>query len=61
MVEDVLVLNPGPLSKAKGPGTLVEMSVQPRSLTGEEREESGEEGVLGHRIFERARVDVLGI
>lgn len=59
VVKGVLVVNPGPLSKRKGPGTYIQMTIYPRKLTEEERAASG--SAVGHHLFERARVDVLRI
>ncbi|KAL8913293.1 MAG: hypothetical protein Q9171_001857 [Xanthocarpia ochracea] len=58
VVENVLVVNPGPLSKRKGAGTFAQMTVYPRKLTAQER---GEGKLVAHRLFERARVDVARI
>jgi len=55
--DGVLVLNPGSLSKRMGPGSYAEMHVlPPRVKDGEEGEEE-----LSHRVWERARVEVLRI
>jgi DNA polymerase alpha subunit B len=56
-VESVLVINPGTLSKRKGAGTYAQMAIHPRVLTDEERQEKS----VGHKLFERARVDVVRI
>ncbi|KAI4125743.1 MAG: hypothetical protein LQ338_004107 [Usnochroma carphineum] len=58
VVENVLVVNPGPLSKRKGAGTYARLTVYPRRLTSEERDKGA---LVGHRLFERARVDVVRI
>ncbi|KAL8763690.1 MAG: hypothetical protein Q9184_000585 [Pyrenodesmia sp. 2 TL-2023] len=58
VVENVLVVNPGPLSKRKGAGTYAQLTVYPRKLTEEER---SKDALIGHRLFERARVDVVRI
>jgi len=58
VVESVLVVNPGTLSKRKGPGTYTQMSIHPRKLTEEERDVGK---MCGHKIFERARVDIVRI
>lgn len=57
VVESVLVLNPGTLSKRRAAGTYAQMAIHPRIMTPEERGERQ----LSHRIFERARVDVVRI
>ncbi|KAK0507767.1 hypothetical protein JMJ35_009656 [Cladonia borealis] len=62
VVESVLVVNPGPLSKRKGPGTYAQLSIYPRTVTEEERElEQAEGTMVGHRLFDRARVDIIRI
>lgn len=58
VVESVTVINPGQLSKKRGAGTFAQMTVEPRRLSEEER---AAEDVVGHRLFERARVDVVRI
>lgn len=58
VVDSVLVLNPGTLSKKRGPGTFVQMNVLPRKLS-EEETERGE--AVANAVFERARVDVVKI
>lgn len=57
VVHSVVAINPGTLSKRKGPGTFVEMKIQPRKLTEEER---GRE-LVSHELYNRARVDVIRI
>jgi DNA polymerase alpha subunit B len=52
-----MFINPGSLSKKKAAGTYVNMSLYPRELKEEEREEKN----VQHRVFERARVDVVRI
>ncbi|KAL8779464.1 MAG: hypothetical protein Q9213_006918 [Squamulea squamosa] len=58
VVENVLVVNPGPLSKRKGAGTFAQMTIYPRKLTEQERSEGK---LVAHKLFERARVDVVRI
>lgn len=58
VVESVLVINPGTLSKRRGPGTFARLTVKAAEISEEEREEGD---VVGHKIFERARVDVVRI
>ncbi|KAK7537910.1 DNA polymerase alpha 70 kDa subunit [Phyllosticta citricarpa] len=58
VINSVLVLNPGTLSKRKGPGTYSRMTVLPAKITDEEREK---EGLVPHRLYERARVDIVHI
>ncbi|KAI1328771.1 DNA polymerase alpha/epsilon subunit B [Xylariaceae sp. FL0255] len=57
VVESVLVINPGYLSKRRGAGTYARMILYPPKLT--EDEMGG--GVVGHKIFERARVEITRI
>ncbi|KAF2873562.1 DNA polymerase alpha 70 kDa subunit [Massariosphaeria phaeospora] len=58
VVESVLVINPGTLSKRRAAGTYARMVVQPATVTDEEREK----GVMvTHRLWERARVDIVKI
>lgn len=56
-MEGVLVVNPGYLSKRKAAGTYTKMTIMPASLTDEDRDSS----VLAHKVFERARVDIIRI
>jgi DNA polymerase alpha subunit B len=57
VVESVLVINPGMLSRHRAAGTYVHMALHPRTMTDEEREEKQ----LIHKVFERARVDITRI
>ncbi|KAL1986487.1 hypothetical protein VTN96DRAFT_6246 [Rasamsonia emersonii] len=57
VVESVLVINPGTLSKRRAAGTYAQMAIHPRTMTAEERQEKQ----LSHKIYERARVDVVRI
>jgi DNA polymerase alpha subunit B len=57
-VESVLVINPGYLSKRRGPGTFARVSAYPATITDEER--AGGQ-MIAHKLFERARVDVVRI
>jgi len=52
-----LVVNPGFLSKRRGPGTFAKLTVLPRSVSEEERDAP----VLAHKLYERARVDITRI
>ncbi|RDL39417.1 DNA polymerase alpha subunit B [Venustampulla echinocandica] len=58
VVESVVAINPGYLSKRRGAGTYAKLTVYPPSLTDEERDSPQ---MVGHRLFERARVDILRI
>ena len=53
-----MVVNPGILSKRKAPGTYAELTVHAAQVTDEERAEAK---MLGHKIFERGRVDIMKI
>lgn len=53
-MDSVLVINPGTLSKRRGPGTYAQMGVHPRTISDEEREQKQ----LDHKLYERARVDI---
>jgi len=58
VVEGVVVVNPGTLSKRKGAGTYSQFTVYPLKLSEDER-------ALGqyvpHKLYERTRVDVIRI
>lgn len=56
-MDGVTVINPGFLSKRRGAGTYSQMSLQPRVMTDEERAEKS----VVHKVYERARVDVIRI
>ncbi|TRX88126.1 hypothetical protein FHL15_010972 [Xylaria flabelliformis] len=58
VVESVLIINPGHLSKRRGAGTYARMTLYPPKLT-EEESSSGE--MVGHKVFERARVEITRI
>lgn len=58
----MLVVNPGPLSKRKAAGTYAQLALHPRKVTDEEREGERAEGtMIGHHLFDRARVDIVRI
>lgn len=52
-----MVINPGSLSKRKAAGTYAQMSLHPRIVADDEREQK----IVPHNVFERARVDVVRI
>jgi DNA polymerase alpha subunit B len=58
VVESVLVVNPGYLSKRRAAGSYAKLTIKPYSLTDEER---ASKTMIGHKLFERARVDILKI
>jgi DNA polymerase alpha subunit B len=51
-------VNPGFLSKRRAPGTYAKLTVHAATLTEEER---NSKSMIGHKLFERARVDILRI
>ncbi|KAF5133235.1 DNA polymerase alpha subunit B [Metarhizium anisopliae] len=53
VVESVLAINPGPLSKRKGAGTFARMTLYPPAV--------GEDEMQSHKIFDRARVEIVRI
>ena len=52
-----MVINPGTLSRRKATGTYAQMSLRPRVVQDEERNLKS----IPHKIFDRARVDVIRI
>ncbi|KAF7718490.1 DNA polymerase alpha subunit B [Penicillium ucsense] len=54
VVDSVLVINPGTLSKRKAAGSFAQMAIHPRGVTDEERESKQ----LDHKLYERSRVDI---
>ena len=52
-----MVVNPGQLSKKKAAGTYAQMALKPRELSEDDRTAK----TVLHKVFERARVDVLRI
>ncbi|KAF1973894.1 DNA polymerase alpha 70 kDa subunit [Bimuria novae-zelandiae CBS 107.79] len=58
VVESVLVINPGTLCKRRAAGTYARLVVQPATISDDEREK----GVpMAHKLWERARVDIVKI
>ncbi|PHH68677.1 hypothetical protein CDD83_6015 [Cordyceps sp. RAO-2017] len=57
VVESVLAINPGHLSKRKGAGTYARMTLHPPPRV----EGEAADGMVGHRIFDRARVEIVRI
>jgi DNA polymerase alpha subunit B len=58
VVDSVLCINPGTLSKRRGAGTYASVNLAPRAVASDEEREAD---VLSHKVFERARVDVTRI
>ncbi|GAM90586.1 hypothetical protein ANO11243_086310 [Dothideomycetidae sp. 11243] len=57
VVESVVAVNPGSLSKRKAAGTFIDIKILPRTVNENEKDRE----VLGHELFNRARVDVVRI
>ncbi|KAK4210809.1 DNA polymerase [Rhypophila decipiens] len=57
VVESVLVINPGYLSKRRGAGTYAKMTLYPPSLGSLPEVD----GMMAHQVFERARVEITKI
>jgi DNA polymerase alpha subunit B len=55
-VESVVVINPGYLSKRKAAGTYARMTLYPQS-----QKDMASGGMVAHRIFDRARVEITRI
>jgi len=58
VVESVLVVNPGYLSKRRAAGTYGKMTVYPATMTDEERNAGV---MISHKLFTRARVEIMRI
>ncbi|PVH99445.1 DNA polymeras-like protein alpha/primase associated subunit [Periconia macrospinosa] len=58
VVESVLVINPGTLSKRRAAGTYARLVIQPASLSDEEREKGS---AVANKLWERTRVDIVKI
>ncbi|KAF2468910.1 DNA polymerase alpha 70 kDa subunit [Lindgomyces ingoldianus] len=58
VVESVLVINPGTLSKKRAAGTYARMIVKPAKIEDQERERGF---AIAHKMWERARVDIVKI
>ncbi|KAI5781432.1 DNA polymerase alpha subunit B N-terminal-domain-containing protein [Geopyxis carbonaria] len=59
VVDGVVAVNPGPLSKRRGAGGYVEVAVGAHPVVGVKTE--GQEGPVPNRMFERARVEIVKI
>ncbi|KYK61530.1 hypothetical protein DCS_02672 [Drechmeria coniospora] len=57
VVESVLAINPGHLSKRKGAGTYARMTLHAPKTKGTE----SADGMVSHRVFDRARVEIVRI
>ena len=58
VVESVLVINPGYLSKRRGAGTYARLTLYPPTIKDEDAR-SGH--LMAHNIFERAKVEITKI
>lgn len=56
VTESVVVINPGTLSKRKGAGTYARMTVHPPEV-----EPEGSGSVVSHKLWGRAKVDIVRI
>lgn len=54
----MLVINPGTLSKRKAAGTYARLVVRPAEVSEEERQRGS---AVAHKLWERARVDIVKI
>ncbi|KAJ5558366.1 hypothetical protein N7461_002338 [Penicillium sp. DV-2018c] len=54
VVDSVLVINPGTLSKRRAAGSYAQLAIHPRLVADEEREQKQ----LSHKLYERTRVDI---
>ncbi|KAM0363738.1 hypothetical protein ACHAO7_002045 [Fusarium culmorum] len=56
VVESVLLINPGYLSKRRGAGTYARMTLYPPAASG-----GSGDAMMSHQVFERARVEIVRI
>ena len=49
------------MSKRKAPGTYARVTVLPATISDEERSAVGDAGMIAHKMFDRARVDIVKI
>ncbi|RDW63102.1 DNA-directed DNA polymerase alpha subunit POL12 [Aspergillus mulundensis] len=57
VVDSILTINPGTLSKRRAAGTYAQMAIHPRRVAEEEREQKN----ISHKLYERTRVDIVRI
>ncbi|KAL5046046.1 hypothetical protein BDW71DRAFT_182684 [Aspergillus fruticulosus] len=57
VVDSILTINPGTLSKRRAAGTYAQMAIHPRLVSEEEREQKN----ISHKLYERTRVDIVRI
>jgi len=60
VVENVVSVNPGMLMKKRGPGTYARLTIRPLE-TGGGSEEERNQGLVGNKVWERCRVDIVRI
>ena len=56
-MNEVTIINPGTLSKKKAAGTYAKVALKEREITEEEQEYER----LRHKVYERARVEIVKI
>ncbi|KAL5614552.1 hypothetical protein BROUX41_004655 [Berkeleyomyces rouxiae] len=56
VVESVLMINPGSLSRRAGPGTYAKMAIYPPKVA-----QDGDDAMQSHSIFSRSRVEIVRI
>ncbi|KAL4920502.1 DNA polymerase alpha subunit B N-terminal-domain-containing protein [Aspergillus aurantiobrunneus] len=57
VVDSILTINPGTLSKRRAAGTYAQLAIHPRVISEEEQDQKN----LSHKLYERTRVDVVRI
>ncbi|KAL4887352.1 DNA polymerase alpha subunit B N-terminal-domain-containing protein [Aspergillus karnatakaensis] len=57
VVDSILTINPGTLSKRRAAGTYAQMAIHPREVGEDEREQKH----ISHKLYERTRVDIVRI
>ncbi|KAL5343143.1 DNA polymerase alpha subunit B N-terminal-domain-containing protein [Aspergillus crustosus] len=57
VVDSILTINPGTLSKRRAAGTYAQLAIHPREVSEEEREQKH----ISHKLYERTRVDIVRI
>ena len=65
VVESVLVINPGVVSKRKAPGTYAHLTLYPATFgpddAAEKKHEQDDAEMITHKVFQRGRVDIIRI
>ncbi len=57
VVDSILTINPGTISRRRAAGTYAQMAIHPRVVSEEEQEQKN----VSHNLYERARVDIVRI